>query len=530
MGTQSYHAVDVGAMDKVTHDELQYSTTGYLAASATVYDNGTDLVFVFPDGNGGLSQVSISKTTGELTSAVTDTGITVPQGGQLYNVRIVSDGAGGHDITYSVLFDSDTSDGGKAGYAVGDIYQIGLNAGPAPALPIVTDAHIAITSTPGGADGSTYKIGDTVTAVWDNSASGDANTSTVTGVTMDFSQFGASTPVTAWDDGTHGDVTAGDGKYTAQYTIAAGSINNVHGLNVSVTATTASHTSATAADSTGLTVDSTAPVLSSSTPQDNGGSVATGSNLTLTFSENVQAGSGHITLVNDGNSSLNKVIDITDSSQVSISGHTVTVNPTTDLAAGANYHVQIDSTALHDAAGNNYAGISTSTGLNFTTASASVGDPSIVVFDLTTGQSSEHNGRVFDANTAYTIYIKVNSTYSPLVGLDSNEMWSGAQNLGTDDKIVLVGTGSDVKGSHGDAVMAMNHGGNYVNWVAGFSSTLSSNVAGVAANGQFARGGNNADLWNGTWAANPNADNSFAQAYLQAMPAGVLTSQGLAIP
>ena len=530
MGTQSYHAVDVGAMDKVTHDELQYSTAGYLAASATVYDNGTDLVFVFPDGNGGLSQVSISKTTGELTSAVTDTGITVPQGGQLYNVRIVSDGAGGHDITYSVLFDSDTSDGGKAGYAVGDIYQIGLNAGPAPALPIVTDAHIAITSTPGGADGSTYKIGDTVTAVWDNSASGDANTSTVTGVTMDFSQFGASTPVTAWDDGTHGDVTAGDGKYTAQYTIAAGSINNVHGLNVSVTATTASHTSATAADSTGLTVDSTAPVLSSSTPQDNGGSVATGSNLTLTFSENVQAGSGHITLVNDGNSSLNKVIDITDSSQVSISGHTVTVNPTTDLAAGANYHVQIDSTALHDAAGNNYAGISTSTGLNFTTASASVGDPSIVVFDLTTGQSSEHNGRVFDANTAYTIYIKVNSTYSPLVGLDSNEMWSGAQNLGTDDKIVLVGTGSDVKGSHGDAVMAMNHGGNYVNWVAGFSSTLSSNVAGVAANGQFARGGNNADLWNGTWAANPNADNSFAQAYLQAMPAGVLTSQGLAIP
>ncbi|TCW49627.1 Ig-like protein group 3 [Phytobacter diazotrophicus] len=529
MGTQSYHAVDIGAMDKVTHDELQYSTTGYLAASATVYDNGTDLVFVFPDGNGGLSQVSISKTTGELTSAVTDTGITVPQGGQLYNVRIVSDGAGGHDITYSVLFDSDTSDGGKAGYAVGDIYQIGLNAGPAPALPIVTDAHIAITSTPGGADGTSYKIGDTVTAVWDNSASGDANTSTVTGVTMDFSQFGASTPVTAWDDGTHGDVTAGDGKYTAQYTIAAGSINNVHGLNVSVTATTASHTSATAADSTGLTVDSTAPVLSSSTPQDNGGSVATGSNLTLTFSENVQAGSGHITLVNDGNSSLNKVIDITDSSQVSISGHTVTVNPTTDLAAGANYHVQIDSTALHDAAGNNYAGISTSTGLNFTTASASVGDPSIVVFDLTTGQSSEHNGRVFDANTAYTIYIKVNSTYSPLVGLDSNEMWSGAQNLGTDDKIVLVGTGSDVKGSHGDAVMAMNHGGNSVNWVAGFSSTLS-NVAGVAANGQFARGGNNADLWNGTWAANPNADNSFAQAYLQAMPAGVLTSQGLAIP
>jgi len=281
-----------------------------------------------------------------------------------------------------------------------------------------------------------------------------------------------------------------------------------------------------------VTVDNTAPVLTSSTPQDNGGSIATGANLTLTFSEDVLAGSGHITLVNESDSSQNKVIDITDSSQVSISGNTVTIDPTTDLAAGANYHVQIDSTALHDTAGNDYAGISSSTGLNFTTVSASTVDPSIVVFDLTTGQSSDHNGRVFDANTAYTIYIQVNSSYnSTLAGLDSNEMWSGAQNLGADDKIVLVGTGSDVQGRYGDPVMTMRHGGNSVNWLAGFSISFSSyNVAGVDASGKFSRDGNNVDLWNGTWTVNPNEDNGFAQAYLQAMPAGVLTSQGLAMP
>ncbi len=529
MGTQSYHAVDVGAMDKTLHDELAWTSNGSVAASATAYDNGTDLVFVFPDGNGGFSQVTISKTTGELTSAVTDSGITVPQGGQLYNPRIVSDGAGGYDITYSVLFDSDSSDGSKSGYSVGGIYQIGLNA---PVAPTVTDAHIAITSTPGGVDGSTYKVGDTVTAVWDNSASGDANTNAVTSVTMDFSQFGASAPTTAWDDGTHGDAIAGDGKYTAQYTLSAGAINNVDSRNVAVTVTTANHGTATAADSTGLTVDNTAPVLASSTPQDNGGSVATGANLTLTFSEDVLAGSGHITLVNESNSSLNKVIDITDSSQISISGNTVTVNPTTDLAAGANYHVQIDSSALHDTAGNDYAGINSSTELNFTTVSAGMGNSSIVVFDLTTGQSSDHNGRVFDANTAYTIYIQVNSNSGTLVGLDSNEMWSGAQNLGLDDKIVLVGTGSDVKGQWGDPVMDMHHGGNAVNWVAGFSISMSSyNVAGVDANGQFTRNyGNNVDLWNGTWTVNPNQDNTFAQAYMPAMPAGLLTSQGLAMP
>ncbi|ALZ96972.1 hypothetical protein APT61_13500 [Leclercia adecarboxylata] len=532
MGTQSYHAVDVGAMDKTLHDELAWIGNGSVAASATAYDNGTDLVFVFPDGSGGLSQVTISKTTGELTSDVTDTGITVPQGGQLYNPRIVSDGAGGYDITYSVLFDADTSDGSKSGYAVGGIYQIGLNAGPAPVLPTVTDAHIAITSTPGGADGMTYKVGDTVTAVWDNSASGDANTSAVTSVTMDFSQFGGSTSATAYDDGTHGDAIAGDGKFTAQYTVTAGALDHVAGRNVAVTVTAANHTSTTTADSTGLTVDSTAPVLTSSTPQDNGGSIATGANLTLTFSEDVLAGSGHITLVNESDSSQNKVIDITDSSQVSISGNTVTIDPTTDLAAGANYHVQIDSTALHDTAGNDYAGISSSAGLNFTTVSASTVDPSIVVFDLTTGQSSDHNGRVFDANTAYTIYIQVNSSYnSTLAGLDSNEMWSGAQNLGADDKIVLVGTGSDVQGRYGDPVMTMRHGGNSVNWLAGFSISFSSyNVAGVDASGKFSRDGNNVDLWNGTWTVNPNEDNGFAQAYLKEMPAGVLTSQGLAMP
>jgi len=530
MGTQSYHAVDVGAMDKTLHDELAWIGNGSVAASATAYDNGTDLVFVFPDGNGGLSQVTISKTTGDLTSDVTDTGITVPQGGQLYNPRIVSDGAGGYDITYSVLFDADTSDGSKSGYAVGGIYQIGLNAGPAPVLPTVTDAHIAITSTPGGADGMTYKVGDTVTAVWDNSASGDANTSAVTSVTMDFSQFGGSTSATAYDDGTHGDAIAGDGKFTAQYTVTAGALDHVAGRNVAVTVTAANHTSTTTADSTGLTVDSTAPVLTSSTPQDNGGSIATGANLTLTFSEDVLAGSGHITLVNESDSSQNKVIDITDSSQVSISGNTVTIDPTTDLAAGANYHVQIDSTALHDTAGNDYAGISSSTGLNFTTVSASTADPSIVVFDLTTGQSSDHNGRVFDANTAYTIYIRVNSDSHSLVGLDSNEMWSGAQNLGIDDKIVLVGTGSEVKGDFGNAVSGMR-GGNSINWLAGSSISFSSyNVAGVDASGKFYRDGNNVDLWNGSWAANPNQDNGFAQAYLQAMPAGVLTSQGLAMP
>ncbi|MGK9229657.1 cadherin domain-containing protein, partial [Yokenella regensburgei] len=348
--------------------------------------------------------------------------------------------------------------------------------------------------------GTVYLVSDSVTVTDLNSLTSAAD-NLVNSVTVT-ANTGATLALTGLADGT----------YHAYAVDAAGNVSVISGSSVAV--------------------DNTAPLLTSSTPHDDGSSVATGANLTLTFSENVLAGSGHITLVNDSNSSLNKVIDITDSSQVSISGNTVTIDPTTDLAAGANYHVQIDSTALHDTAGNGYAGISTSTGLNFTTAAASTGNPSIVVFDLTTGQSSDHNGRVFDANTAYTIYIKVNSDTSTLVGLDSNEMWSGAQNLGTDDKIVLVGTGSAVKGSHGEAVMGMNQVGNAVHWMAAFSTSFSNYVAGINANGQFTRNdvAPGKDLWNGTWAANPNHDNSFAQAYMQAMPAGVLTSQGLAMP
>ncbi|MGZ5077721.1 MAG: DUF4347 domain-containing protein, partial [Methylobacter sp.] len=61
--------------------------------------------------------------------------------------------------------------------------------------PAATDAKITITSTPTGTS-STYKVGDTVTARWDNSASGD-NQSGVTGVTMDFSAFGGGSAVAA---------------------------------------------------------------------------------------------------------------------------------------------------------------------------------------------------------------------------------------------------------------------------------------------------------------------------------------------
>ncbi|MEY2701246.1 MAG: hypothetical protein RIQ52_2001, partial [Pseudomonadota bacterium] len=83
------------------------------------------------------------------------------------------------------------------------------------AVPTVTDEKISVTSTGSGSNG-TYKIGSIVTATWNNTSSGE-NQSGITGVTIDFSQFGGGSAVTATNDGS--------GNWTASYTIASGSID-----------------------------------------------------------------------------------------------------------------------------------------------------------------------------------------------------------------------------------------------------------------------------------------------------------------
>ncbi len=115
--------------------------------------------------------------------------------------------------------------------------------------PIVTDPHISISGATG--TGGVFKIGDTVTATWDDSAAGDNNSRTITGVTFDFSQFGGGAAVTGTSDG--------QGHWTASHTIVSGSINNVANRNVAVTATDSESLSATTADGTNATVDNSAP-------------------------------------------------------------------------------------------------------------------------------------------------------------------------------------------------------------------------------------------------------------------------------
>ncbi|UPJ51762.1 choice-of-anchor I family protein [Bradyrhizobium sp. 200] len=111
--------------------------------------------------------------------------------------------------------------------------------------------------------------------------------------------------------------------------------------------------------------DATGPTLTGATPADNATVVAAGNNIVLTFDEAVAAGTGNI-VISNGAGDI-RTIAINDASQVTISGNTVTINPTADLAAGAAYDVTLASGVITDVAGNAFGGIAQDQ-LDFTVA------------------------------------------------------------------------------------------------------------------------------------------------------------------
>jgi methionine-rich copper-binding protein CopC len=189
-----------------------------------------------------------------------------------------------------------------------------------------------------------------------------------------------------------------------------------------------------------ITKDITVPTLSSSSPSDGATAVAITSEITLTFSESVRAGTGNIVITNSVTNTPTSIP--IGSSQVSISGSTITINPTSDLTAGYDYNVQLASGVLTDLAGNAFAGISDATTLNFTTVpNGTTASP------VTTGTSGNdiingNQGTVsstpiqFDASTGKDWYVfKLDpSTNSVSSGFDSHIAISG---FGSGDKLIF---------------------------------------------------------------------------------------------
>jgi len=79
-------------------------------------------------------------------------------------------------------------------------------------------------------------VADVITVTWNNSGAGDNTTDLSGSPAADISAFGGSGTQTLYDDGTNGDVSAGDDTWTCFYFITAGSVDGTN-LNAAITAT-----------------------------------------------------------------------------------------------------------------------------------------------------------------------------------------------------------------------------------------------------------------------------------------------------
>ena len=119
----------------------------------------------------------------------------------------------------------------------------------------------------------------------------------------------------------------------------------------------------------------TDPTLSSSSPVDDETNVLTDINIVLNFSEIIKVNSGNITLKKTSDDSVVETFDI-NGSNVSLSSNTqITIDPTDFLEKNTEYYVLIDATAIVDLSRNNYAGISSTTALSFSTGGTGASNP-----------------------------------------------------------------------------------------------------------------------------------------------------------
>jgi len=430
--------------------------------------------------------------------------------------------SGNIDASLALLIDNIVSDGGQLTFnqvaidaltGGADTFESGANAGLADlsaTLRVIDGVAPTVTRFSSNAGNGTYGLGDSIEYTATLSEGVQAEDSIV--VTL---ESGETITLIAPIDGatltgayTVNVNTSVDGLLVSSYSI----ISLTDNVGNTTTSTALPETNI---DIDGIVIDVKAPTLVSSSPSDDMGDVALDADIVLTFDENITLGTGNI-VISDGNETI--TIDVENhAGQLLINNNVLTINLSSDLAnSGANYNVQVAETAITDITGNAYVGIADTTSLDFQTGR----DTSIVVFDLTIGESSSHSSRTFDAEVSYTIYIKVNSAS---VEQQQPDLWAGANNLGADDNIVLVGTNADNYpiGYFGNPITLPIVTASFVFWTSGSLPGAALAVGGSLI--RFAEFQTSVvDLWDGAIGTFPQINFGFL------LPSGVLTSQGLA--
>ncbi|MBA5248169.1 MAG: hypothetical protein FE834_01340, partial [Gammaproteobacteria bacterium] len=144
---------------------------------------------------------------------------------------------------------------------------------------------------------------------------------------------------------------------TWRYTLVEADIANMRQGNENITAT-AMDTAGNASDSDVkvIIVDIINPIITSKTT----GAIAPSSHLIATFDETIVKGTTGNIIIKDSADNVFETINISDS-KITIDGvnnKILTIKTTNDLVADTSYYIQIEKSALADAAGNNFAGIS----------------------------------------------------------------------------------------------------------------------------------------------------------------------------
>ncbi len=176
---------------------------------------------------------------------------------------------------------------------------------------------------------------------------------------------------------------------------------------------------------TSFTPDVTAPLIDTLYPVNEAGGFPAVDSLVITFDEEVVFGTGDITLrLSDG--TLVESFDVAPpAAGLSLSGATVTIDPTNPLAASTGYYVEIDSTSIDDLSGNSFLGISGDGTWSFTSSSATLIDGS----GITASASSLSNGNP----TRAELTIDGSGLSGDTHGTGTQISWMSASN-GTEDE------------------------------------------------------------------------------------------------
>ncbi|MEI7933742.1 MAG: Ig-like domain-containing protein, partial [Chlorobiaceae bacterium] len=138
-------------------------------------------------------------------------------------------------------------------------------------------------------------------------------------------------------------------------------------------------------------INPTPPTVITFSPSDSASGVAVGSDIVLTFSEAIQAGTGAIEIHSGSvTGALVAHYDVSTSHNLTIVGNTLTINPTENLAKSTHYFVTFADGSVKDMAGNCFAGTTT---YDFTTAAGNTG-VSIDFNGTPVGMPSKYEGFV----------------------------------------------------------------------------------------------------------------------------------------